>query len=151
MSTLATYAPDQQHPSIFARRPILTAIVVGVGSLLPHAFLPRDASLGLAAVLIALIAGIYFGFAVVNGSGRDQLVEFSVTSIFAVAGLLGMLYWPLMLPVAYLAHAGWDLAHHNRARLALVAIPSWYVPWCVAVDAIVGAGLLALWRIEGIL
>ncbi len=151
MSTPATYAHDQLPPSLFARRPILTAVVVGVGSLLPHALLPREASLGLAAVLIALIAGIYFGFAVINGSGRDQMIEFNVTSLFAVAGLLGMLYWPLLLPIAYLAHAGWDLAHHNRARLSLVEIQSWYVPWCVVIDVIVGAGLLVLWRIDGIL
>ncbi|HZO32342.1 MAG TPA: DUF6010 family protein [Chloroflexota bacterium] len=151
MSTLATSAHDQRQPSLFARRPILTAIVVGAGSLLPHAFLPREASLGLAANLIALIAGIDFGFAVVNGSGRHQMIEFNVTSLFAVAGLLGMLYWPLMLPIAYLAHAGWDLAHHNRARLSLVAIPSWYVPWCVVIDVIVGAGLFILWRTDGIL
>jgi hypothetical protein len=151
MSTATTHAHGQQQPSMFARRPILTGVAVGAGSLLPHAFLPREASLGLAAVLIALIAGIYFGFAAVNGSGRDQLVEFNVTSLFAVAGLLGMLYWPLLLPIAYLAHAGWDLAHHNRARLSLVAIPRWYVPWCVVIDVIVGAGLLVIWRIDSIL
>jgi hypothetical protein len=79
------------------------------------------------------------------------MVEFNVTSIFAVAGLLGMMYWPLLLPITYVAHAGWDLAHHNRARLSLVAIPGWYVPWCVVIDVIVGAGLLVLWRIDGIL
>jgi hypothetical protein len=148
MSTVTSYAHGQQDPSVFARRPILTAIVIGVGSLLPHAFLPREVSLGLAATLIA---GIYLGFAVVNGSGRDQWVEFNVTSIFAVAGLLGMLYWPVLLPVAYLGHAGWDLAHHNRARLSLVAIPQWYVPWCVVIDVIVGAGLFVIWRADGIL
>ena len=38
------------------------------------------ASVAFAAILIALIAGIYFGFAVVNGSQRDQLVEFNVAS-----------------------------------------------------------------------
>ena len=42
--------------SLFEERPIFTAIAVGVGSLLPHLFLPPQASLGFAAVLIALIA-----------------------------------------------------------------------------------------------
>lgn len=151
MSTLTTTSHDHPRPSILARRPILTAIAVSAGSLLPHAFLPREASLAFAAVVIALIGGIYFGFAVVNGSGRHQLVEFSVAGLFAVAGLLGLLYWPLLLPIAYLAHAGWDLAHHNRARLSLVAIPRWYVPWCAWIDAIIGAGLLLVWRSGGIL
>ncbi|CAN5857965.1 hypothetical protein BH24GEM1_BH24GEM1_00710 [soil metagenome] len=144
-------AEELPNPSIFARRPVVTGIVVGAALLLPHAFLPPQASLGLAAIVIALIAGIYFGFAATNGSGREQMIEFTVTGLFAVAGLLGLLHWPLLLPLAYVAHAGWDLAHHNRARLSLVAIPQWYVPWCVVIDVIVGAGLLAIWRRDGIL
>jgi hypothetical protein len=151
MSTSTIDAHDHSRPSILTRRPILTGMAIGAGSLLPHAFLPREASLAFAAVLIALIGGIYFGFAVVKGSGRDQLVEFSVAGLFAVAGMLGLLYWPLLLPIAYLAHAGWDLAHHNRARLSLVAIPRWYVPWCALIDVIIGAGLLVVWRSGGIL
>ncbi|HEY6553802.1 MAG TPA: DUF6010 family protein [Vicinamibacteria bacterium] len=151
MSTPTIDSHDPSHSSILARRPILTAVSIGIGSLLPHAFLPHQASIAFAAILISLIAGIYFGFAVVNGSGRHQLVEFNVAGLFAVAGLLGLLYWPVLLPIAYLAHAGWDLAHHNRARLSLVAIPRWYVPWCAVIDAIIGAGLLVIWRSTGIL
>ncbi|MEI9899022.1 MAG: DUF6010 family protein [Hyphomicrobium sp.] len=151
---MSNYAAHHHHHcgnSLFETRPILTGIAVGVGSLLPHAFLPPQASLGFAALLIALIAGIYFGFAVVNGSGRDQIVEFNVTGLFAVTGLLGMLWQPLLLPLAYFGHALWDLAHHNRARLSLVAIPQWYVPWCVVIDVIVGTGLLVIWSSNGIL
>jgi hypothetical protein len=144
-------AHDHGSDSIFARRPILTSIAVGIGSLAPHAFLSPEASLGFAAVLIALIAGIYFGFAVMNGSGRDQFVEFNVSGLFAVTGLLGLLKWPILLPLAYFGHAAWDLAHHNRWKLRLVAIPQWYVPWCVIIDVIIGAGLLVIWKIDGIL
>ncbi len=137
--------------SAFAARPIATGIAVGVATLAPHAFLPPQASLGFAAIVIALIAGIYFGFAVMNGSPRDQFVEFNVTGAFALAALLGLLIWPILLPLAYFAHALWDLAHHNRLRLPLVAIPRWYVPWCVVIDLIVGAGLIAIWRADGLL
>jgi hypothetical protein len=147
-------APTHSHdhpPSIFAQRPVLTGIAVGVASLLPHLFLPPQASLGFAAILIALIAGIYFGFAVINGSQRDQMVEFTVAGLFAVCALLGLLLWPLLLPLAYFGHACWDFAHHNRARLSLVSIPQWYVPWCVVIDVIIGAGLLVLWRSHGLI
>lgn len=142
------------HPlgqSVLARRPILTAVLVGVGSLAPHFFLSPEASLGFSAVLIGLIAGIYFGFAVTRGSPRDQFVEFSVSGAFAVAGIVGMLIAPVILPLAYFGHAFWDLAHHNRWKLPLVSIPQWYVPWCVVIDVIVGAGLLLLWEANGIL
>lgn len=148
---MSTLVHDHHRPSIFANYPVLTGIAIGAVSLLPHAIFPPEASLGFAAILIALIAGIYFGFAVVNGSPRDQIVEFTVTGLFAICALLGLLYWPVLLPLAYFAHAGWDLAHHNRARLSLVSIPQWYVPWCVVIDVIIGAGLLVIWRSHGII
>ena len=138
-------------PSLFARYPLGSSIAVGVATLVPHAFFTPEASRAFAAIVIALSAGVYFGFGVVNGSPRQQFVEFNVTGLFATAGLLGLLLWPILLPLAYLAHALWDFAHHNRARLSLVAIPTWYVPWCVIIDLIVGAGLLWLWRSNGLL
>jgi hypothetical protein len=74
-----------------------------------------------------------------------------MSGAFAVAGLLGLLHWPVILPLAYFGHAAWDFAHHNKARLPLVAIPQWYVPWCVVIDVIVGAGLLIIWRADGLI
>lgn len=69
-------------PSMFSQRPVLTGFAVGLVSLAPHAFLPRGVSLAFAAVLMGIIAGVYFGFAVVNGSNNHQLVEFNVASMF---------------------------------------------------------------------
>ena len=89
-----------REQSVFARRPVLTGLAVGVATLAPHAFLSPEGSVGFAAVVIALIAGVYFGFAVMNGSPRDQFVEFNATGLFTLAGLLGLLVWP---PVAQLA------------------------------------------------
>ena len=137
--------------SILARRPVLTSVLIGVGSLAPHSFLSPQASLAFAAVLIALVAGIYFGFAVTRGSPRDQFVEFSVSGAFAVAGMVGLLMAPIVLPLAYFGHALWDLAHHNRLHLSLVKIPQWYVPWCIIIDVIIGAGLIAIWTQSGVL
>lgn len=153
MPTLSSheFEHEHHHPSVFARRPILTGIAVGIASLLPHAFLSPAASLGFAAVLIALIAGVYFGFAVMNGSPRDQFVEFNVTGLFTLAALVGQLAWPILLPLAYFGHAAWNFAHHNRSRLQLVRIPHWYVPWCVVIDVIIAFGLIVIWRIDGII
>jgi len=144
-------AHSHPHASIFSDHPVSTGVAVGLVSLAPHFFLAPEASRAFAAILVALIAGIYFGFAVMNGSQRDQFVEFNVSGMFAIAGLLGLLLWPVLLPLAYFAHACWDLAHHNRAHLSLVAIPQWYVPWCIVIDVIVGAGLFAIWATRGIL
>jgi hypothetical protein len=138
-------------PSMFSQRPLLTGFAVGVVSLAPHAFLPRGVSLAFAAVLMGIIAGVYFGFAVVNGSNNHQLVEFNVASLFGVAALLGLTVSAWFLPAAYLAHGLWDLAHHNRSPLVLVPIPQWYIPWCVVIDVIVGFGLIAIWSLIGVI
>jgi xanthine/uracil permease len=137
--------------SIFANRPIATATAIGVVSLLPHFFLTPELSLAFAAILLGVIAGIYFGFAVVRGSNVQQQIEFNVASLFIIAALLGMGLSPWFLPAAYLAHALWDLAHHNRSNLKLVSIPQWYIPWCVIIDVIVGLGLIAIWHWNGVL
>lgn len=137
--------------SIFAQHPVLTAFLVAIGSLAPHLFLDESLSIGFAALLISLIAGVYLGFAVVNGSTREQMIEFGVASLFLVAALLGLAIWPGAIAAAYLAHAGWDFAHHDRAHLSLVEIPRWYVPWCAIIDVLIGIGLILVWRAHGIL
>jgi hypothetical protein len=148
---MSSYTVEHSHKSIFSERPILTGVLVGLASLAPHFFLPHDLSVQFAALLVALIAGIYFGFAVVNGATREQLIEFNVAGLFLLAALIGIALWPGVIVIAYFAHALWDTAHHNRLRLSLVAIPTWYVPWCVVIDIIIGAGLIAIWRTNGVL
>jgi hypothetical protein len=137
--------------SVFARYPVATASGVSVLSLAPHFFLSPELSLAFAAILVGLIAGVYFGFAVMRGSNLQQQIEFNVSFLFLIAALLGIGVSPWFLPAAYLAHAFWDLAHHNRSNLRLVTIPQWYIPWCVIIDVIVGLGLIAIWHWNGVL
>jgi uncharacterized protein DUF6010 len=139
------------HSSIFSQRPISTGVAVGLISLAPHFFLSPAMSLAFAAILLGVVAGVYFGFAVVRGSNFQQQIEFNVAFLFAIAALLGMGVSPWFLPIAYLAHGLWDFAHHNRAKLDLVAIPQWYIPWCVVIDVIIGFGLIAVWHWNGVL
>jgi hypothetical protein len=137
--------------SIFARRPVATGITVGVVSLVPHFFLSPEISLAFAAVLLGVVAGVYFGFAVMRGSNLQQQIEFNVAFLFAIAALLGMGVSPWFIPLAYLTHGLWDFAHHNGAGLGLVPIPQWYIPWCVIIDCILGVGLIAIWFWNGVL
>lgn len=137
--------------SIIAERPVLTGLALGFASLGPHFFLANSLSVGFAAVLISLIAGIYFGFAVVNGSTREQLIEFFVANGFLVAALLGLALWPGLIAIAYIAHAAWDFAHYNRLQLQIVRVPSWYVPWCAVVDGVIGFGLIIIWHSHGLI
>ena len=100
---------------------------------------------------VSLVAGVYFGFAVTRGNNLQQQIEFNVAFLFAIAALLGLGISPWFIPAAFLAHGLWDFAHHNQARLSLVSIPQWYIPWCVIIDGIVGFGLIVIWHLKGIL
>jgi hypothetical protein len=64
--------------SIFSERPIATAIAVGIATLIPHLFLPPALSLALAAIVMGMVAGVYFGFAVMRGDNFQQQIEFNV-------------------------------------------------------------------------
>jgi hypothetical protein len=144
-------AADGAHRSIFSQLPVATGVAVGLISLAPHFFLSPELSLAFAAILLGVIAGVYFGFAVMRGSNFQQQIEFNVTGLFMVAALLGVGVSAWFFPIAYLAHGLWDFAHHNRAKLDLVAIPQWYIPWCVVIDVIIGLGLIAIWHWNGVL
>jgi hypothetical protein len=137
--------------SIFSRFPIETGVAVGIATLLPHPFLPPDLSLSLAAIVVGMVAGVYFGFAVMRGDNFQQQVEFNVALLFVIAAVFGIWVSPWFIPAAFLAHGLWDYAHHNSVNLRLVSIPQWYIPWCVIIDAIVGLGLIAIWYWNGVL
>jgi hypothetical protein len=137
--------------SIFARFPIATGIAVGIVSLLPHLFISSQVSLAFAATTMGLVAGVYFGFAVMRGNNVQQQIEFNVTSLFLFAALLGVAVNPWFIPLALLAHCLWDFAHHNSVNSRLVSIPQWYIPWCVVIDVIVGLGLIVIWHWNGVL
>jgi hypothetical protein len=137
--------------SIFSERPIATAITVGIATLIPHQFLPPALSLALAAIVMGMVAGVYFGFAVMRGDNFQQQIEFNVSLLFIVAALLGVWVSPWFIPAAFLAHGLWDFAHHNSVNSRLVSIPQWYIPWCVVIDVILGIGFIVLWYRNGLL
>jgi hypothetical protein len=67
---------------------------------------------------------------------------------FLVAGVVfawqGFRHSALLVGAFWLLHAGWDLAHDRFFTNA--GVPGWYPVFCFAVDAVVGAYLLWLWR-----
>jgi hypothetical protein len=124
-----------------------TGAAVGLGlavvMLAPLLFLSKLAGMQLLAVQLGFIGAVYFGFAVADGRVMPLLIEFSVAGAFLFAGAAAL--WadsPVLLAVAYVAHAGWDLAHHPRA--VPTPVRSWYPPFCVVYDLVV-AGFVLLW------
>lgn len=108
----------------------------------PLLFLSDLAGMQFLAIQLGFIGAIYFGFAIADGRVVGLLIEFLVAGVFLLVAAVAL--WadaPVVLAVAYVAHAGWDVVHHPRA----VAMPvqNWYPPFCVAYDLV--CAVFVLW------
>ena len=91
------------------------------------------------ALLLAMIAAVYIGFAVADGRPRVIAVESSVTGAFvllAAAAVTGSA-WLLVL-----GYAGHGLKDFWQERRHYVAGTRWWPPFCAAVDWLVALVLL---------
>ncbi|MEL6111179.1 MAG: hypothetical protein AAFR20_00090 [Pseudomonadota bacterium] len=122
--------------------PVPMGIVVAALLLPAHFIFPRTYSVLFAAVTLVVIAAIYLAFAVRDGRRQALAAECSGFALYALAALVGISGFPVVIPLAIMAHAGWDLLHHNGQFGA--TIPSWYAPFCATVDILAGGALLFL-------
>lgn len=148
---LQVHCPDRERGGPASNPDGLSAVIhhpgkVGAGlalaSLPVHFLIPAAASHELAAVLLAMVAGIYVGFAVQDGRASALRTEGLVALAFVAAALIGLWVTVWAVPAAYALHGLWDLAHHRRITTAM---PAWYVPFCAVYDWIFAAGLLVAW------
>jgi hypothetical protein len=92
------------------------------------------------AVIIALIAAVYIGFAVGDGRPRVIAVEAAVALAFVVLAATAVTETAWLLVAAYAGHGLkdlWQERHH------FVAGTRWWPPFCAAVDGLVAAVLVA--------
>lgn len=145
------HCPDREWETPVSNENILSPVIhhpgkVGAGlslaSLPVHFLVPATASHELAAVLLAMVAGIYVGFAVQDGRATALRTEGLVALAFVAAALIGLWVTVWTVPAAYALHGLWDLAHHRRITTAM---PAWYVPFCAVYDWIFVAGLIVAW------
>lgn len=108
-----------------------------------HLLVPQDVSVAIAAVTLALIGGAYIGFGAVSQSRTAFWLELSGAALFGAAAILGLLWHPMALPAGLIAHALWDLLHHNG--LFGTSVPRWYIPFCVVFDLLAAAFLFFLY------
>ena len=83
------------------------------------------------ALMVALIAAIYIGFAVSDGRPNVIAVECTVVAAFFVVAAIATSVTPWLLVALYLAHGAKDLWQH---RTRFVRGTRWWPPYCLAVD-----------------
>lgn len=136
---------NQRATSVIAQHPYISGAVLLVVSLPVLALLPKAQSQQVAAVLLAAIAGAYWGFAASDGRVSANLIEGIVAFGFCGLALAGLWSNPLFIIAGYFAHGLWDLLHHRPGPQA--TIPGWWVPLCVLYDWVAGAFLLVWWSL----
>jgi hypothetical protein len=123
------------------RAPVLWGVVWGVIQAgVPLGFWWLDPAT-VYALSLALIAGIYIGFAVADGRPRVIAVETVVAAVFVVVGAAGVSGPAWLLVAGFVGHGVKDLWQH---RTQFVANTRWWPPFCLVVDWVAAAILVVL-------
>jgi hypothetical protein len=91
-----------------------------------------SAPLSLHALLLAAIAWVYVGFALLDGRQGNVALEGFVAFAFLALALLSLIYSPYLIAAGFVAHGLWDLIHHSRA--VTTSVPTWYPRFCAMYD-----------------
>jgi hypothetical protein len=122
------------------RAPILWGIVVGaLQAATPLLIWWLDTATVYALGLVA-IAAIYVGFAVADGRARVIAVESGVAFAFVVVAAAAITGSPWLLVAGLAGHGVKDLWQH---RTHFVANTRWWPPFCMVVDWVVAAIIVA--------
>jgi hypothetical protein len=116
-------------------KPALLGISLAALTALPIWLLPARIALVLMSLLLAAIAGIYIGIAIMARDRDLAEVETLLALLFLSAAAAGLLSSPMILALGYFFHGLWDLVHHPRYLRS--PGPAWYVPLCVSYDWVV--------------
>ena len=131
---LERYAPTTDDGRWVAL--VVAGAALGAGTLVVPALLPPDDAFNFLAVLVAMIAGVYLGFALTDGRVRAALTEELGIVIFAIVATVALsTREPLWLAGGLFGHAVWDAIHHRRGLDT--SMPRWYVPLCIGFDVVV--------------
>lgn len=101
---------------------------------------------GFAAVLVLMpVAYLLFGWARGElGETRQLAIQLAGLVVFsalaAEAVMVGGTAGRYVVAAGWLGHAAWDLFHHRTGRV----VPRAYAEWCLVVDALGAAALVAL-------
>ncbi len=128
---------------MFQRNATITGALLAIGSIVTLMLMPRPYAREILAIVLAGLGGFYAGLGLAAADPKKFSIQAGVSVIFVALSLAGLWLSPRFLALGFLAHAGWDTAHHPS--LLNIFVPAWYVPTCLAYDILVGLFILAWW------
>ena len=129
--------------NFLAAHPYWAGLLLGAATVPVFILLSEPLAQQWGALLLAMIGGVYVGFAARDDRPSANIIELVGGLAFGVVGLVGLRFNPLLIAGGYVAHGFWDLFHHRHGPYA--DTPRWYIPFCVVYDWILGAFLLIWW------
>lgn len=90
--------------------------------------------------LLAGIAGIYVGFALMDGRTEQIIIESIVTVLFIVITLLSRWRSTYILGAGYILHGIWDYLHHSWISTEVM---NGYPTFCSVYDIIIGIYIIS--------
>lgn len=122
------------------------------GLLMPAVFGAVIASLGVAVQLylaprkiakaghfaLGMILAIYIGARLASGTLLEALAESAFAAIVLLASLAMLRWWPRGVGIVLILHGVYDQIFAHDAGL-----PDWYPPFCLGVDVVLGAAVIA--------
>jgi hypothetical protein len=138
-----TVAAAETPRSLGGHMPGLAAgFGAGLAAVAFAALLPDPVAYIYLGAQLAGVGWVYFGFGVADGRAFAIAVQVLSASVFLTIGFLGAYHEStLLLGIGFLAHGGWDWVHHDDRGPTHVR--TWYPPFCVVVDVVIGVPLLA--------
>lgn len=117
------------------RTAVLVALVGLAFTVALAVLLDHQVFVEISAVVVAMVYGVYFGFAIKGGSARDLAVESLFIGIGLTTAVLALHYGAFWLAIGLALHGVWDLLHHpDRTVMGTQGVPGWYIPFCAVYD-----------------
>jgi len=140
-----TVAPAQTPRTLVVHtRGMVVGLVAGLAAIAFAALLPDAVAYVYLGAQLAGIGWVYFGFGVADGRPPAIAVQAASAGVFLAIGFLGAYHHSaLLLGIGFLAHGAWDWVHHDDHGPTHVR--TWYPPFCVVADVVIGVPLLAGW------
>jgi hypothetical protein len=141
---MSTVSAGTSRPLFGHAVSVAVGLAVGVAAVAFAVVLPDAVAYIYLGAQLAGVGWIYFGFGVADGRPSAIAVQALSAAVFMTVGYLGAYHQSTaLLGAGYVAHGAWDWLHHNNHGPTHVR--TWYPPWCVAVDVVMGVPLLAGW------
>jgi hypothetical protein len=139
MSAAAARTSDRLGPHA---RGAVAGFGAGLVALAFAAALPDAVAYVYLGAQLAGVGWVYFGFGVADGRASAIAVQVFSASAFLTVGFLGAYHRStLLLGLGFIAHGAWDWVHHDDHGPTHVR--TWYPPFCVTVDVVIGLPLVA--------